>query len=53
MKKQYEEPKVERLNFNYEEQVTASNNSGGIYQRYTDQYYGCHETPTDDWINPF
>lgn len=51
MKKKYEAPAMEKLEFNYSEIVTASN--GGIYQKYTDQHYGCNETPTDIWVNPF
>lgn len=48
MKKEYETPRVEKMEFNYSETVVAS--QGHSYRLYTDKPYGCHATPTDDYI---
>ena len=53
MKKGYEAPKAERMEFNYLEAVVASNGCGGAYQLYTDKYEGCNITPTGKWVQPF
>ena len=54
MKKKYEVPKAEKLEFDYSEGITASTaGCGGIYQKYTDQEYGCQLTPTGEWVHPF
>ena len=49
MKKEYESPKAEKMEFNYSETVTAS--SGHKYQLYVDGHTGCRDTPTDKWVN--
>ena len=50
MKKAYEIPKAEKVEFDYSETVTAS--SGHAYLLYTDKYTGCHETKSDPevWV---
>ena len=53
MKKGYEVPKAEKLEFNYSEGVAASSGCGGIYQQYTDKYEGCDIKPTGIWVHPF
>ena len=49
MKKDYTEPKAEKLEFSYDENVTAS--CGHKYRLYTDKYTGCRETETDIWVD--
>ena len=49
MKKNYNAPSAERLEFNYSDNVTASN--GHKYRLYTDGYYACRETATDIWVD--
>ena len=55
MRKAYQTPMAEKLSFDYSENVFASaaNKCGGIYREFTDNYYGCHKTPTDNWVHPF
>ncbi|MBR0512937.1 MAG: hypothetical protein IJK06_01645 [Clostridia bacterium] len=53
MKKEYEVPKAEKLEFNYSEGVTASSSCGGAFQKYTDGGYNCQTTPTGEWSNPY
>ena len=48
MKKEYETPRVEKMEFNYSETVVAS--QGHAYRLYTDNYFGCRTKPTDDYI---
>ena len=36
------------MEFNYSETVVAS--QGHSYRLYTDKPFGCHATPTDDYI---
>ncbi len=52
MKKDYEAPKAEKLEFNYSEVVTASG-CGGIYQEYKDDGEGCNKTPTGNWTGAY
>ena len=47
MKKNYEAPKVEKIQFDYAENVVASN--GKKYRKYVDGFTGCNETETDEW----
>ena len=47
MKKNYEAPKVEKIQFDYAENVVASN--GKKYRKYIDGYEDCNDTPTDEW----
>ena len=49
MKKEYTKPEVEKMVFNFEDNVVASN--GHKYRLYTDMYYACHETETDIWVD--
>ncbi len=51
MKKAYEAPKAEKLEFNYSETVTAS--SGHKYLMYVDNYSGCNKSPSDPpvWVD--
>lgn len=49
MKKAYEAPKAELMEYDYSDTVTAS--SGHKYRLYTNSYYGCREVPTDTWID--
>lgn len=51
MKKTYDTPMAEKVEFNYQETVTASGASGHKYRLYTDGYYGCREVETDTWID--
>ena len=53
MKKKYEAPAMEKIIFDSSDIITASNEHGGIYQEYTDLHFGCNDTPTDHWVNPF
>ena len=50
MKKDYTAPKAVKLEFDYAENVTASQAPGHKYQKYTDGYYACRETPTGIWV---
>ena len=52
MKKEYEAPKAEKLEFDYSETVVASG-CGGSYRKHVDKYEGCRETPTDEWVHNF
>ena len=52
MKKTYETPKVEKMEFDYSDTVVASKCTGSIYREYDDSYTGCKETETDNWVNP-
>ena len=57
MKKTYETPKAEKLEFDYSNTVAASGArsgcSGGIYRAFTHGYSNCHERETDIWVNPY
>ena len=55
MKKKYSIPKAEKMAFDYSESVVASgsNKCGGIYRLFVDNYFGCHEKPTDTWVQPY
>ena len=56
MKKMYEAPKAEKLEFDYTETVTASGGqkcSGGIYRMFIEKYENCREKSTDVWVNPY
>ena len=55
MKKEYEAPKAEKLEFDYSDAVTASGTqcSGGIYQMYTHGYTNCHEQSTQVWVGAY
>lgn len=54
MKKAYEAPKAEKMEFDYTESVTASGScSGGIFRKFTHGYENCHEQETDIWVNPY
>ena len=50
MKKTYEAPKAEKLEFDYTDTVTAS---GLELQEYVNGYKGCNETATDNWFLNF
>lgn len=50
MKRKYETPQVEKIEFDYSDVVTASG-QGHKYRLYTDSYYACRETPTDIWVD--
>ncbi|MBR6185635.1 MAG: hypothetical protein IKQ41_05175 [Clostridia bacterium] len=47
MKKTYETPNAEIMEFDYTDTITAS--SGRAYQRYIDGHYACNDTPTGEW----
>ena len=57
MKKAYETPRAEKLEFDYSRTVAASGSksacSGGSFRVYTDGYQYCHSRATDQWINPY
>ena len=55
MKKQYEAPKAEKLDFDYTQSVTAASGtcSGGIYRMFVEKYENCREKETDVWVNPY
>lgn len=46
MKKAYETPVVEKIEFDYEETVTASNNSGTYKE--SNPWYDCHSSLLPD-----
>lgn len=48
MKKDYIAPKAVKLEFDYAENVTAS--QGHKYKKYTDKYTGCREVDTGEWV---
>lgn len=52
MKKEYESPKAEKMEFNYSETVVASG-CGGIFQKYVDGFEGCNTTPTNEWSGAY
>ena len=43
MKKEYESPKAEKVEFDYSEIVVASKCSGGVSKDYINGYTGCDE----------
>ena len=47
MKKEYETPRATKMEFNYDENVTAS--SGYALRKFINKYEGCRETETDEW----
>ena len=47
MKKKYETPQVEKIEFDYSETIVAS--EGQAYQRYTHDGEGCNEHATGEW----
>lgn len=47
MKKAYCKPVAEKVEFDYTDNVVAS--QGHLYQLYTDGYTGCKDTPTKYW----
>ena len=53
MKKEYEAPKAERMDFDYTDAVVASACKGGIYQMYTDKFTGCRQKETDVWVGGY
>ena len=53
MKKKYIAPTAVKLEFNYADNVVASSKCGGVYREFTDNCYGCHTTPTENWVRPF
>ena len=55
MKKVYETPKAEKLDFDYTETVTASQGgcSGGIYRMFVENYTNCRETSTEVWVGAY
>lgn len=54
MKKEYNAPKVEKIEFEYSETVVASGNGcGGMYELYVDGYDNCNTTPTGQWVGGF
>lgn len=46
MKKNYEAPKAEKMEFDYSEAVVASGCSGGVTKDYINVPVGCDETET-------
>ena len=54
MKKIYEAPKAEKLEFDYADTIVASGPgiqcSSGAYQLYTHGYTGCKENPSGQWV---
>lgn len=52
MRKEYEAPKAEKMEFNYLESVVASG-CGGVWREYTDGFEGCKSKETEHWINPY
>ena len=50
MKKDYESPKAEKMEFNYSETVVASNTGCTYYITKKDfNYVGCEETEVKNW----
>lgn len=52
MKKAYEAPRADKMEFNYVDNVTASN-QGWSLREYVHGYQGCRETATDNWFLNF
>ena len=50
MKKAYEAPKAEKVEFDYTEVVATSASHGCKYRLYIEGDSGCNKTPTDIWI---
>lgn len=50
MKKEYETPRADKMEFDYSETVTASGQSGWSLREYINGYTGCRETATDNWF---
>ena len=48
-KKVYETPEVTKVEFDASERITAS--GCPLAQLYTEYSQGCHNTPTDTWMN--
>ena len=48
MKKDYAAPRVEKMDFDYSDKVTASD--GGMYREYIHNHEGCNDTPTNNWF---
>ena len=48
MKKEYESPEVEMMEFNHSDVIATS--IGHAYQLHVDKYTGCKDTPTNTWI---
>ena len=51
MKKEYVSPRADKMEFNYTENVTAS--QGFSLREYIHGYTGCNETETDNWFLNF
>lgn len=49
MKKEYETPRADKMEFDYSETVTASG-FGDSYQEYIHFYTGCNEDATGNWF---
>ena len=52
MKKIYEAPKAEKLEFDYTDTVAASGSEWEMHE-FTDNISGCNSTPTDNWFLNF
>lgn len=52
MKKEYENPKAEKMEFDYSEVVVASRCGGGVTIDYVNEAYGCDTTPVKTY-NPY
>ena len=49
MKKEYEAPRAEKMNFNYTEAVVASSCKGGSQEICTENGYGCNSNHTGQY----
>ena len=48
MKKAYVTPRADKMEFNYTDNVVAS--QGYTLREYVQGYTGCNKTPTDNWF---
>lgn len=49
MKKEYDAPKAEKMEFNYSETVVASATACDWFKTITQQEQGCSEVTTNEW----
>lgn len=53
MKKEYVTPRVDRMEFNYTENVVAGSSQGFTLREYVQDYKGCNKVETDNWFLNF
>ena len=53
MKKEYECPKAEKMEFDYTEAVVASACKGGAFEKLNEDGYGCITYHTGEYSDPY